>query len=304
MSALRLVYPQDMTDAQLLSASVPETDHPEWSATTTYTVGQRVIRVSKHAIYQAKVAITGNAANQPPELDTARWEYVSATNRWKMFDLSADTQTTSTATISYVIRPGKQITNIAAFNVSGGSIRIRVRNPQGVVTMDNTRGLSGVISKADWYEWFFDEPNAFSQYVLLDVVCPSGHHILLDVTPASGMAGVGAFFWGAHQLFGFGAEFGAALGIKDYSIKAQDQFGASVFVERAFSRTARFQMLVTQQQSDQLFAVLTKRRAKPTLYVVAEEYESSYVYGFYQDFQQVIPFPNHSVFELALESLA
>ena len=48
---MRLIEPFKITDAKLTAHSVPENDHPVWSAATSYAIGNRVIRAQTHRIY-------------------------------------------------------------------------------------------------------------------------------------------------------------------------------------------------------------------------------------------------------------
>lgn len=300
--SVKATSPISMTESILVSTNIPENDHPQWNPATAYTIGQRVIRQSLHAIYQRKVAGTTPTA---PENDPTNWAYVSPTNAWKLFDGSSGTATTSATTISYKFAPSVAVNVIAGLNVVGSNIRIRVFDAMGELKFDVERGLSGVISEPTWFNYFFETPNVFDQLIVRDAPPIADGQIWLDIEPSGGVASIGTFMFGKQKAFGLGAELGAAFGIQDYSIKATDEFGQTVFVERSFARRSRFQMMVKDDQADQLFAFLVTRRAKPTLYIVTDRFESAVIFGFFRDFSQIVSFPTtHSVFELELESLA
>lgn len=55
------------------------TSIPQWVATTTYAIGNPVYSPMTFLAYRAKVAITGNAANTDPSVDTTRWAQVTGT---------------------------------------------------------------------------------------------------------------------------------------------------------------------------------------------------------------------------------
>ena len=119
-----------------------------------------------------------------------------------------------------------------------------------------------------------------------------------------GYAAIGTFVAGMSRKFGEGISYGASFGIQDFSVKQADQFGQSVLIERAFAKRARVSLLVQKEQSDQLFYLLTQRRARPTLYITTDEYEAGAIFGKYNTFEQLIPYPNETVFELDFEALA
>ncbi|NBQ13104.1 MAG: hypothetical protein EBU31_00475 [Proteobacteria bacterium] len=276
-----------------------------WGAVvvTAFAIGDRVERLTTHAVYQRKVAGTTDTM---PEYDLVNWTRVSPNNRWALLDSSAATQSTASTTITYTFRPGAQnsISAVGAFNVSGASITVDLLNQAGSVMWTSTRGLGGAISTPDWYAYFFEERNVTEQLVVIDLPAVSDPNIRLTVTPASGVAAIGTFMFGSGRGYGYGAELGAAFSIRDFSIKTTDEFGTAVFVQRAFAKKARFQMYVDAAEADRLFFALSQRRAKPTLYIVTDRFEAGYIFGFYNDFQMVVPYPEHTVYELELESLA
>lgn len=267
---------------------------------TGFAIGDRVERLTTHAIYQR---LTAGLTDTMPEYDTVNWVYVKPNNRWALFDTSNSTQTISTGTISYRLRLNRRVDSLAAFNIQGSSVRFRVISSTGVTVYDQTRGL-GTISEASWFNWFFEVANIYDQFVALDVTIDQTSDILIDIAPLMGYAAIGTFCSGMSRKFGRGISYGASFGIQDYSIKQTDQFGQTVFVERAFAKRSRCSIMIEKAQSDQLFYLLTQRRAKPTLYVSTSEYEAGAVFGYYKDFSQVIAFPNDTVYELELESLA
>ena len=60
---MKLVKPVTITDSNLTSTSVAETDYSAWSSVTSYTVGQKVIVVATHKIYEALI---NNTNKYPP----------------------------------------------------------------------------------------------------------------------------------------------------------------------------------------------------------------------------------------------
>jgi hypothetical protein len=276
-----------------------------WGAVvvTNFAIGDRVERLTTHAIYQRKVA---GITDTMPEYDLVNWTKVGPNNRWALLDQSASTRSTSASTITYTFRPGAQnpVTSIGAFNVSGSAITVEVKTQAGQVMWTQTRGLGGTITSPSWYAYFFEERNAYDQLVVFNLPPVSDPNITLTITPQSGVAAIGTFMFGDGRSYGYGADLGASFGIRDFSIKQQDEFGQSIFVQRAFSRKARFQMVVDAAEADRLFYKLSSRRAQPTLYIVTDQFEAGYIFGFYNDFSMVVPYPQHTVYELELESLA
>lgn len=303
MSALglKIVSPVQLTEAMIVSTSVPENEFVEWKATTNYAVGTRVILLSTHSVYQRLIAGTSST---PPNLDTVNWVYVSPTNRYKLADQSGGSKTTASTTISYVIQPGRAFDTVAALGVTGSAIRLRVFVPDVGTIYDETRALQGGIPSADWYTYFYAIGSEFDQLVAQGVRKYFNAQIMLDVEPVGGVAAIATLVFGSARQFGEGIEYGAEFGIQDYSQKLTDQFGTTQLVQRSFARRARVQMMVPMSEADSLFQLMVDRRAKATLWITTSEVESGVIYGFYRDFSQVVSYPTYTVYEIELEGLA
>ena len=301
MSGMRILTPVTITDARLISSSVAETDHSAWSAGTAYAAGSRVIRSGVHKIYQRLVAGTTPAA---PESDSVNWIEVGPTNRWKMFDGINSSATTSSTTLSVVLAPGSLIAGIAALGVVGRSIRLRISHPTLGIVYDQTRGLDGIIALPDWYNYFTDTASPFSQFIALDLIAYSpDSQVWVDIEPLNGVASCATFVTGAQSLFGTGIEYGATVGIIDYSRKTTNDFGDTVLVKRNFSKRAEITLWVPRASTDPLIAKLTALRATPALYCVSDLYEATNIFGFYKDFSVVLSYPDTDVLSLQIEGL-
>ena len=96
---------------------------------------------------------------------------------------------------------------------------------------------------------------------------------------------------------------GMTLGIQDYSAKTQDDYGNYSITEREYSRKATMTLLVDRRRVDALHNLLVSYRATPAVYIGSDQYGSSFVFGFFKDFNIEIPYPFHSFCSIELESL-
>lgn len=94
---MKVINPIVVTDATLNDHSVPETDYAEWAVGTAYDLGDRVILTSTHKIYESIVDGVGTNTGNDPATTTGYWIEIGATNRWKMFDQSVGSATTTAA---------------------------------------------------------------------------------------------------------------------------------------------------------------------------------------------------------------
>ncbi len=301
MSSISIVEPIQITDANLVSSNVPEADFAEWSSSTTYAVGARVIRASTHTIYESLQA--GNL-NKSPEAETTWWVAVRPTNRWAVFDTSNSTKTnvpSGQTNISYKIK-ASFVNSVGILNISGaGSATVSVRNEAGNVIYSKTVSLIGVQSSSDWWTWFFGERKTKTQVILVDLPVQVNATISVDLYGGVDLS-VGVILLGRLKSIGKGVLSGARVGIQDYSRKERNDFGDMIVVERAFARRANLQIVIGSNEVDSTIDFMSNIRAKPCLWI-SGSYESLIVFGFYKSFEILIPYATHSEFSLELEGL-
>ncbi|MGC3984840.1 MAG: carbohydrate-binding protein [Pseudorhodoferax sp.] len=297
---LRVVRPHAITPPMLISTNVLENDYAEWSAATSYGVGDRVMVTSQHKIYQS---LSASNQNKPPALSVADWVEVGPTNRWKAFDTSNSTQTKRAGLISYRIRPGAAVHAVAALNLTEAtSIRVRVNDPLLGTIYDVTTPLAGQLITSSWWDWFFGPRTQPKQAVLTNLPSAPSADILVDIEGNDGLA-VGVIALGQLRTFSLGVQRGARIGIQDYSRKERNEFGDAIFVERAFARRASFSMLLQASEVDAFNDFLADVRAVPCLWIGSNKYEATTVYGFYKSFDIVLSYSDFSDCELELEGL-
>jgi hypothetical protein len=112
----------------------------------------------------------------------------------------------------------------------------------------------------------------------------------------------GALIPGLSRDIG-GAQYGATVGIIDFTRKTRDTNGNYTVIPGAFSKRANFQVLVENTFIDQLQNLLISLRATPTLYVGSDAYAITTVYGYYRDFNVEIAYPTKSLCSIEIEGL-
>lgn len=297
---MRILSPISITPTMLTSSTVPETDYQEWSSGTAYTVGQRVMRLTTHHIYEALTATTGDT----PETSPTKWLDLGATNRWRAFDQKVGTATTQAESVEWVIAPGMPVSAVGLIELVAETVRVRVSDPIEGEIYDRTRALSGTITVADWYAYFFEPVSRRSFAIFTDL--PSSRAPTVTIT-ISGLAGetvrCGVCLVGTYAVFADAVRYGAKVGIVDYSRKTIDDFGNTQITERAFSKRASWQMLIHNSDIDRMQRTLADLRATPALYIGSDRFESTLVYGYYRDFDITIDYHQYSECSIELEGL-
>lgn len=224
-----------ITDSNLTSSTVAENDYAQWSNATTYALGDRVIVLSSHKIYQSLQAsnLNNNPLNDPqnePDNLPTWWVEVSATNRWKPFDGLRNNQAVDTAPMTYVITPDVQVDGIALLNVDAQDVDVIVNFEMVEVYNQNFMMVSRVVS--DWYEFFF-KPFQQKKNLYIDGLPPLiGAEITVTLNrDAAANVSLGILAVG-NSLFIGDAVYGAVSDVRSFSRTEPNEFGNTFLVRR------------------------------------------------------------------------
>jgi hypothetical protein len=299
---LSFIPPIEITPARLTATNIPMPDtavgEVEWVVGTTYALGARVIVSADLTLYESLQA--GNVGKAPATNPTW-WVKVSAANRYRMFDTINSSQSTRAGLIDVTVTPSSVVNSLALLNIAAQSVRVRMTDPVDGVVYDQTFVLQAPPLLANWWNYFFD-PITNKTDFFVSLPSYGSASIRVEIVNAA-TAACGAMLIGSAIPIGDGVEYGASLGIQDYSRKERNEFGDIVLVERSFAKRASYRMLVPNGDRPSVNRLLAQYRAKPSLWVGVEGEEDTYIYGIYKDYQFVIEFTEHSVLTLDLEGL-
>lgn len=297
---MKLVKPTAVTDAVLTSTSVPETDYTAWSNSTAYVAGNRVIVVATHKIYES---LTSNTNKYPPDYlegTTPDWLEIGATNAWKMFDQSYQSQTSNTGSIVVVLKPGR-INSLGLLNCDAAAINIKL-TVDSIAVYDNDLDVAlGTVN--NWYEYFFNPIERKTDFVVTDI--PVYGEGVLTVTLSSEISDIvkcGLCIPGFFVNIGESL-WGASMGIIDYSKKEVDIFGNYSITERNYSNILTDSIFVENGRAGYIKKLLADYRATPALWVANEDYEGLFAYGFFRDFSIVMESPAGAQCSIEIEGL-
>lgn len=293
---MQIIDPVSITDAMLVSSSLPETDYAAWNAATAYAVGNRVIRTTTHSVYQRLVA--GTTATEP-ELDTTNWKRVGPTNRWAMFDQATGTTSTGATSITFTIAPGL-VRALALLDVDATSVDI-VMTDGATTVYSRTISLSAGDGVSDWYEYFFAPITLKRTLVITDLPPYSSGHITVTVHGGS-TVGVGTVAVGSLYDLG-GSRYGMSLGMVDYSKKDTDAFGVTTLVERPFAKRMTVPLAIRYGAVDEVARRLQTLRAKSVVWIGAKKYDQSVVYGFFKDWSIDVSYDQVCFGSITIEGL-
>ena len=289
---MRFIRPVAVTEANLVSSSVPET-LPEYDVAATYAQGDRVRSATQ--VYESLIdGNTGNALT----VGTA-WIKVGPTNRFAAFDDVNSTITTG-EDITFTVRPGELIDSVALLDVSATSATVIATSDLRGEVYNRTFKLSTVKVEPSFWAWFFEPIKRSSVLVVTDI--PLVADLTITISLQGQNQSLATFAMGTVWTLGE-TEMGARVGITDYSRKETSQFGDQILVERAYSKRGNFTVWCTDGQADENAMMLAKYRAKNLVWIGSDKYASTVIYGWSKNWECEIAYPTKSIFSLELEGL-
>lgn len=300
---MELINPITFTYGMLTSASVAEDDtYSAWSSVTAYVVGNTIYLASTHTIYVCLI----NNTNVSPETSIApvaspKWGVVGATNKYKAFDTKWGTRTVATSSLTMTLTPGKAINSLGLINLLGDSVHV-VCTVGATTKYDQTFNLQTDVGVYDWSTYFMADIVIQDDLVLTDLLPYVTQVITITVTGV-GTVGIGNIAMGAYVDLG-DTEYGTSIGITDFSVKTEDDYGNIEVVERSYRKRYSCSFAVDTSFVDQLESILASVRAKSVVWTGAgSNFSSLIVWGYFKDFEIDLAGPTLSHCTLTIEGI-
>jgi len=250
-------------------------------------------------IYQSLV--NSNTGNQP-DISPTQWVLIGPDNTHAMFDDQTSTATSSTSPLTVVLDTGL-CNSLGLLGLVGSQVVVTVKDDTaGNTVYSRTVSLDGTFIY-DWYQYFFEPYVQIGEVVLTDLPPYLTAELTVSLT-GTGTIQIGTLTWGTQYDIG-DAEYGAGLGIIDYSKKETDEFGVTTFVRRDFSKRLTARLMLPNNQLNRVQRVLADLRAQPAIWVTSDVADLAplTVYGFFRDFAIEVAYPTESFCTLEIEGL-
>jgi hypothetical protein len=274
-----------------------------WSSVGTYALGDQVFRTDPSTTFiNIYESLQGSNTNKDPLTETDYWVYVSASNLFRMFDNLANSQTTAANSIvvSFFATPFANM--VALLNVSGATANVTV-TASGVEVYNETKTLlvagDGV---DDWYEYFFGDMARHTDVLFTDLPSYASQVITVTLAESGATVSMGTLAVGYGYDIG-DTQYGLSLGIIDYSRKVANDFGYYDIVERAYARRMNATVTIENSRVDEICNLLPQFRATPIVVIGADDFSSTYIYGFIKEWELAIRYVSHSVYTMTVEGL-
>jgi len=298
---MEMIRQVTVDDTVLISSTALEDDYAAWNAATNYSIGDRVIRTTTHAVYENLIA--GIDATNPEDAPT-RWVYVRPTNKYAMFDSVIGTSTSLASPLTVVLEPG-QIGGLAMFELVGQELQIDMLDTSGgtsvysaAIDLDQTEIFS-------FYDFFFAEYVQRESVALTDLPTEYTDPEITVTLTGTGTVSAGVLVVG--RVFGLGRTlYGATLRRQDFSKKTTDDFGYISVVQRATRKLMSSDLIIEYEYFAMLDRLMREMQSIPAVYVATTEdsfYDPLNVYGFVTDFRIVVQFPKYLSCNIEIEGL-
>jgi hypothetical protein len=301
MSAV-LIRPTPVTDAILTGSTTSETV-AAWSAATTYAVDQLARSDSTKRIYKS---VQGTNTNHNPTTDDGTWWVdVGPTNKWAMFDNSVGTRTTATTEFSVTLEPGR-FGAIAFLDTYATAIDVEITDLDTSTVVYTTTISMESYQIGNWYDYLTAPLEFRTEAYLTGLPSLANPELSVRIYGSTGdTVECGVMVVGYPYELG-STQYGASVGILDYSKKDVSNEGVVSLVEGKFARKMDITLQCDAALLNRNLQVLSAVRAIPCVWVAvsdAENFEALMVFGWAREFNIVISYPTFHLCNLRIEGL-
>lgn len=294
---MKVIRPTTVTEA-MLTSDVPL--EAQWNSGTTYALGD-VVRGSGDKQFRLFESLQASNTNHALT-DAAWWLETGPCNRWAMFDDLHATETTQADEIEVEFNDAGRNDSIALLRLSAAEAHIVVDDPIDGIVYDETYNLTSTSGINDWASYFRERIERVSELVVTDLPPYDDPTITVTLSAAGEDVSCGVCVIGYAKKIGR-TQYGAQLGLLDFSLKERDARGNFIIQEGAYSDEGSFRIEVDNAYVDRLKLLLKDYRARPVVWVGSDQYASTVFFGIYRSFNIEIAQPEVSLCTLELESL-
>ena len=126
--------------------------------------------------------------------------------------------------------------------------------------------------------------------------------LLIEMTGSATLA-VGVIMFGQAVTFGRAVTLGVRVGIKSYGKKITNDFGDTTFIPGLSARRASFPVFLDKSDVDSLQAYMQEIDGVPCLFIGSGAYDSTTVFGFFEDFEILIQYAQYADCDINIQGL-
>ncbi len=300
---LRITVPVAITDAMVTDTDVPEADYAAWAGGTTYALGDRCIK--GHKIWESAQA--GNTGHDPETSGSAWWLKVSATNRWRLFDLEQVTSTSKASGMYYELQPGSPINSVHMLGLYDVySVQLRVYDG-ATLAYDGGQNASGLLpTESDWWAYCYGPWTLSDQQHYADLPYIVAPKIRVDYTGGAAMS-TQVLMLGNDTLFGTQSATGVQAGVRirfDRSSSFKpNEFDIPTMKTSALVATVNFTLILLSSDVDTLLDFYRDNGAQVCLFTVSDLWRATQILGVITSLEPMLHGPVYSEFAFEIRGV-
>lgn len=269
-----------------------------YNGATAYADGDTVTDTTNHLLYESLAgANTGNALT-----DTDWWLELGPSNAWAIFDQKTGTQTAWLESLAVEVAITGRADSVVLLNMDNAtSVNITITGDAEEHNEDYNLNSSAMVN--GWYSWFFEAIQRKTDLAVTGLPAPLNGDIAVTVTGTTDSTlSVGGLIFGQGREIG-NTQYGATVGITDYSRFEADDFGNYTFTQRSYNKRGKYTVWLDSGDADYTFNLLASYRATPIVVIGSDDYSSTFQFGLLKDWGVALSYPNHSILDLEFQGI-
>ena len=302
-TGLRITVPVAITSAMVTATDVPEADYAAWAGGTTYALGDRVI--NGHKIWESAQA--GNTGHDPETSGSAWWLKVSATNRWRLFDLEQVTSTSKASGMYYELQPGSPINSAHMLGLwDVDSVQLRVYDG-ATLAFDGGQNAAGLLpTDSDWWAYCYGPWMLSDQQHYSDLPYIVEPKIRVDYTGGAALS-TQVLMLGNDTVFGTqhgtGVQAGVRIRFDRSSSFKPNEFDIPTMKTSALVATVNFTLILLSSDVDTLLDFYRDYGSQVCLFNLSDMWRTTQVLGLITSLEPLIHGPVYSEFAFEIRGV-
>jgi hypothetical protein len=248
------------------------------------------------------------SGNYPPVDDTTNWVELGYSQSWMMFDDYTSSQTVKSSAIEVEIESSK-CNSLVVYNVNASSMTVLVEDQSTIPAtelLNETYSFYQPTTSASYWDYFYADIDRYSS---MRVTIPIAYNTTTTVTftPLTDQdVKVGHVQVGRAKSIGK-SQYGLNAQIKSWGRKDENDFGEVYLKKGKTAKKLNLDLFIERGSFDDVFQALEALDSTPIGFDMnndATDYTTLVIYGFYLDFQIVIPNVAYNECNLEIQELA
>ena len=321
---MKIIIPVTIGLDQITSSNLSASSFADWDETLTYITGTTVVAQNADGIEHEYTwwppdedADPAAAGWAPPshcvlarnDMDyslasnktgyRSYWIDNGATNRMAAFDNNSQAQTAADS-IDITLTPGSPCKAVGIVGLNGETIIITVTDPEEGEVYSAEESILETVDIGDYYSWFFEAPDHREIITLTDLPPYLNASIRIQIFSSEDSVSVGEIVVGDILSVGT-LLYGSGFTCSAYSSTAEDDSGVENIISGTAQQVQDFDVRIRTAEIAYIKRQQKKLTAVPTIFIGADDYPETVVFGTFEEFDVTISGPVTSECTLSVQ---